>query len=110
MPVPVPDPDPLVEPDVDPEVEPLDELVVEADTLPEVELALAEVLVEEEGEPPPQPDNRIAAARPQATLSNLILTPPGEARSLIARSLRARASDCRHLQLGNTEQNACRHQ
>ena len=76
VPVPDPEPDPLLEPDVDPDVEPLDE-PVGVETLLEVEPAAAGVLAEEEGEPPPQPDNRIAAARPQATLSNLILTPPG---------------------------------
>lgn len=78
-PEPEPELDPLLllEPE-DPEVEPVDEPVCVEETPPEGgELALAGV-VDDEGEPPPQPDNKIAApARPQAILSNLIHTPPG---------------------------------
>lgn len=73
-----PEPDPEEPVDVEVVVEVPEELPVDAEetVLEDCELASA-ALVDDEGEPPPQPDSASAAARPQATLNSLILTPPG---------------------------------
>lgn len=73
---PEPEPDPEEPVDVEVVVEEPDELPVEETVLDDCELESA-ALVEDEGEPPPQADRASATARPQATLNNLILTPPG---------------------------------